>query len=71
MDNLWTRIKAVWHSRPLALLLPVAALGYYWQTHGHKLPTVDEWIAGSALWAAQFNRVLAAIPGLNSDAPKS
>jgi hypothetical protein len=57
VNDIVTKIKAMWHSRPLALILPAAALAYYWQTHGHHFPTIDEWIAGTTLLLTKWEKI--------------
>lgn len=67
-SQIWNAIRLTWHSRPFALILPIAALAWYWWTHGHalalatekdggSLPTWQEFVAGAALLTTKWERV--------------
>ena len=66
--QLLTAIRTAWQSRPLAIILPILALVWYWYHHGHKivlatvanggsLPDWQTFVMGAGLLATKFERL--------------
>lgn len=75
--SLWLMIRTTWQSRPFAILLPLAALGWFFFTHGHdwkhpvashSIPTWQEWMTLAALFATKGERLTEFLFGAPSPA---
>lgn len=75
--QLWLMIRTTWQSRPFAILLPLAALGWFFFTHGHdwkhpvashSIPTWQEWMTLAALFATKGERLTEFLFGAPSPA---
>ncbi len=55
------KVKLLWHSKPITVIVPVVALGVYWNSHGRNwqaFPSMSEWIVGIGLWTTRFDTAM-------------
>lgn len=60
LKEMIARFRALWHSRPTAIALPIAATAWYWWSHGHTMhsfPSWSEMITWSMLLTTKWERV--------------